>query len=153
MDNDCNNAIALMKNGESMACGLIAEEDKEFGSVFEVPLKHEEQVKEALSIDTEQIKHISAEQQEQLLTVLNQDRFTEKTGLCTLVEHEIELKPNFRVKEFRICFNRPSTSRMASPLAIIKKKDGSLQLVCDYKYINSFTIARKNTRCLLLKLF
>ena len=43
----------------------------------------------------EQINHLSAEQQGQLLTILNkyQDRFTEKTGLCTLVEHEIELKP------------------------------------------------------------
>jgi len=25
----------------AMACGLIAEEDEEFGSVVEVPLKHE----------------------------------------------------------------------------------------------------------------
>src|SRR6218665_494505 len=98
-----------------------------------------------------------------LVTILNkyQDRFTEKTELCTLVEHEIELKPDFRVKEFaayRIPFAyrpeverqiqdmlqqgiiKPSTSRMASPLVIVKKKDGSLRLACDYRYINSFTI-------------
>ena len=116
-----------------------------------------------MNIDVEQINHLSAEQQGQLLTILNkyQDRFTEKTGLCTLVEHEIELKPDFRVKEFaayRIPFAyrpeverqiqdmlqqgiiKPSTSRMASPLVLVKKKDGSLRLACDYRYINSFTI-------------
>src|SRR6218665_2260638 len=98
--------------------------------------------KERLNIDVEQINHLSAEQQGQLLTILNkyQDRFTEKTGLCTLVEREIELKPDFRVKEFaayRIPFAyrpeverqiqdmlqqgiiKPSTSRMASPLVIV----------------------------------
>src|SRR6218665_2330805 len=32
------------------------------------------------------------------------------------------------------------TSRMASPLVIVKKEDGSLRLACDYRYINSFTI-------------
>src|SRR6218665_256118 len=67
-----------------------------------MPLKQEEQKTERLNIDAEQINHLSAEQQRQLLAILNkyQDRFTEKTGLCTLVEHEIELKPDFRVKEF-----------------------------------------------------
>ena len=35
---------------------------------------------------------------------------------------------------------KQSTSRMASPLVMVKKKDGSLPLACDYRYINSFTI-------------
>src|SRR6218665_2069648 len=35
---------------------------------------------------------------------------------------------------------KPSTSRMASPLVIVTKKDGSLRLACNYRYINSFTI-------------
>src|SRR6218665_2913818 len=139
----------------NITCGLIAEEDEEFGSVVEVPLKKEERKKERLSIEAEQINHLSTEQQGHLLTILNkyQDRFTEKTGLCTLVEHEIDLKPDFRVKEFaayRIPFAyrpeverqiqdmlqqgiiKPSTSRMASPLVIVMKKDGSLRLACDY---------------------
>src|SRR6218665_2192558 len=100
-----------------MPCGLIAEEDEEFGSVVEVPLKQEEQKTEGLNIDEELINHLSAEQKDQLLTILNkyQDRFTEKTGLCTLVEHEIELKSDFRVKEFaayRILFAyRPEVER------------------------------------------
>ena len=65
-------------------------------------LKQEEQKKERSSIDAEQINHLSTEQRGQILTILNkyQDRVTEMTELCTLVEHEIELKPDFRVKEF-----------------------------------------------------
>ena len=35
---------------------------------------------------------------------------------------------------------KPSSRRMASPLVIVKKKDGSLRLACDYRYINSFTV-------------
>ena len=81
--------------------------------MVEIPLKQEDQKKERLNIDDEQINHLTIEQRGQLLTILNkyQNRFIEKTGLCSLVEHEIELKPNFRVKEFtayRIPFaNRP----------------------------------------------
>jgi len=33
-----------------------------------------------------------------------------------------------------------STSPMASPLVILKKKDGSHKLACDYRYIKSFTV-------------
>lgn len=35
---------------------------------------------------------------------------------------------------------KPSTIRMASPLVIFKKKDGSLRLACDYRYVNSFSL-------------
>src|SRR6218665_2401582 len=97
MGNECHKIIHANKRRKyytrALACGLIAEEDEEFGSVVEVPLKQEEQKKERLSIAAEQINHLSTEQQGQLLTILNiyQDRFTEKTGLCTLVEHEIGL--------------------------------------------------------------
>jgi len=47
----------------ALACGLFVEEDEEFGSVVEVPLKQEEQKKERLSIDAEQINHLSTKQQ------------------------------------------------------------------------------------------
>ena len=78
-----------------------------------------------------------------------------------MVEHEIVLKPEFREKEFmtyripliyraeverqikemlQANIIKPSSSRMASPLVIVKKKDGSLRLACDYRYINSFTV-------------
>src|SRR6218665_1540493 len=102
---------------KSFSMWTIPQKDEEFGSVVEMPLKQEEQNTERLNIDAEQINHLSAEQQGQLLTILNkyQDRFTEKTELSTLVEHEIELKPDFRVKEFaayRIPFAyRPEVER------------------------------------------
>ena len=50
--------------------------------MVEVPLKQEEQKTERWNIDAEQINHLSAEQQGQLLTILNkyQDRFTERLG-------------------------------------------------------------------------
>src|SRR6218665_2602466 len=100
MGNECRKIIHADKirnyYTRALACGLIVEEDEEFGSVVEVPLKQEEQKAERLNIDAEQINLLSAEQQGQLLTILDkyQDRFTERTGLCTLVEHEIELKPD-----------------------------------------------------------
>src|SRR6218665_323114 len=153
MGNECHKIIHANKMRKyyttAVACGLIAEEDEEFGSVVEVPLKQEEQTKERLIIDAEQINHLSSEQQGQLLTILNkyQDRFTEKTGLCTLVKHEIELKPDFRVKEFaayRIPFAyrpeverhiqdmfqqgiiKPYTRLMARPHVFVRKRNGLL---------------------------
>jgi len=121
MGNECHKIIHANKIRKyytrALACGLIVEEDEEFGSVVEVPLKQEVQKKERLSIDAEQINYLSTEQQGQLLTIRNkyQDRFIEKNGLCTLVEHETELKPDFRVKEFaayRIPFAyRPGVER------------------------------------------
>src|SRR5688572_23959433 len=148
----------------AMSCGLIVEEDEDFGSVVELMTKNDLQdEKNSLNLDPDQIKHLTLTQQKQLLEVLNKysDRFSEKPGLCTLVEHEIELKPEFREKEFmayripliyraeverqikemlQANIIKPSSSRMASPLVIVKKKDGSLRLACDYRYINLFTV-------------
>jgi len=65
MGNECHKIIHANKIRKyytrALACGLIAEKDEEFGSVVEVPLKHEEQRKEALSIDADQINHLSTQ--------------------------------------------------------------------------------------------
>jgi len=46
MGNECQKIMHANKirtsSTRAMACGLIAEEDEEFDSVVEVPLKHEE---------------------------------------------------------------------------------------------------------------
>jgi len=34
---------------------------------------------------------------------------------------------------------RPSNSPMASPIVCVAKKDGSVRIACDYRYLNSFT--------------
>src|SRR6218665_1410902 len=121
MANECHKIIHANEIRKyytrALACGLIADEDEEFDSVVEVPLTQEEQKKKKLSIDADQINHLSTEQQRQLLTILNKchEPFTEKTGLCTLVEHEIELKSDFRMKEFAASQNpfayRPEVER------------------------------------------
>jgi len=49
----------------------------------------------------------------------------------------------------RIC---PSKSPMAAPVFFIKKKDGSLQLVQDYRVLNSMTVKNKYPLPLISKL-
>src|SRR5688572_10771461 len=89
----------------TLNCGLIVEEDEDFGSVVELPLKSDSRDDDdhSLNLDAEQIGHLTSSQQKQLLEVLNKycDRFSEKPGLCTLVEHEIVLKPEFLFTKFK----------------------------------------------------
>jgi len=47
---------------------------------------------------------------------------------------------------------RPSKSSMAAPVFFIKKKDGSLQLVQDYRALNSMTVKNKYPLPLISKL-
>ena len=71
----------------AMSCGLIAEEDEDFGSVVELLTKNDLQdEKNSLNLDPDQINHLTLTQQKQLLKVLNKysDRFSEKPGLCTV---------------------------------------------------------------------
>src|ERR1700733_11314301 len=147
----------------SLSCGLIREEDETFGKVIEVFAKNPDAVDKQFILKDSQITHLNEKQQKQLLEVLNRyaDRFSKQPGLCELVEHEIQLKDDFRPKEFKAYriplvyraevdrqiqsmlqenIIRPSSSPMASPLVIVKKKDGSLRLACDYRYINSDTV-------------
>ena len=47
---------------------------------------------------------------------------------------------------------QPSKSPMASPVFFIKKKDGSLQLVQDYRALNAITVKNKYLLPLILEL-
>ena len=99
----------------------------------------------------------------ELLHVLDQfpECFSDKPGLCELVTHEIKVTPEFKSKQFKAYripeilkgeidwqidellkqgFIKPSKSPMASPIVGILKKDKSVCLTCDFRYINKYIV-------------
>ena len=116
------------------------------------------------SIDRNKLEHLSNVQQCQLLQLLDRYAccFSAKPGLCRVTEHRIDVTANFvpkRMRPYRIPeILKPeverqikelldtgmivrSSSPMASPLVCVAKKQGGVRLACDYRYMNSFTIA------------
>src|SRR5688572_30749335 len=69
----------------TMVCGLVVDEDEDFGRVYEMPVKNDKEFK-TLQIEYDQIKHLSLMQQKQLIDLLSEfhDRFSDKPGLCTV---------------------------------------------------------------------
>ena len=89
--------------------------------------------------------------------------FLDKQGLCTYVEHRLQVSSDFepkRLREYHIPellreevqsqidglikdgFIVPSTSPMASPLVcVLKGREGKagVRLAIDYRYVNRFT--------------
>ena len=89
------------------------------------------------------------------------DRFSDSPGLCTVVEHEINVTSDFRPRMTRAYrmpemlkreierevdellkagFIVPSRSPMASGGVCVLKADKSIRMACDYRYLNSYTI-------------
>jgi len=87
--------------------------------------------------------------------------FSDRPGYCDVLYHEIKLQPNFKPKQskaYRIPeilkpevekqidqlvadgFLVPSKSPMSSPILCVLKQD-KVRLVCDYRYVNAFTVA------------
>ena len=88
--------------------------------------------------------------------------FSDKPGLCSIAEHRINVTPEFQPKRMRP-YRVPeamkpeverqiqelldgglivrSDSPMASPLVCVAKKQGGVRLACDFRYVNSFTVA------------
>jgi len=108
-------------------------------------------------ISTEQLKHLSPEQQTRLLAVLDNfaDCFTETPGHCTRVSDIFRPKTSraYRVPEvlkeeierqvtqfLELDFIQPSRSPMSSGIVCVVKPDKSIRLACDYQYLNSHTI-------------
>ena len=152
-------------------CAVINESDVDFGpievvetSIGQPSIKSE--LPPSKRIDVEKLSHLSKSQQIELLKLLDKYSvcFSETPGLCTLVEHEVHVTPDFKPKRLReykvpekmkaevdrqiqdllqLGFIRPSKSEMASPLVCIRKgpdlKDG-VRLAVDYRYVNKFTV-------------
>ena len=54
-------------------------------------------------IDPDKLKHLSAQQKKELLSVLdkNPECFSDKPGLCTMVTNEINVTSDFKPKRLR----------------------------------------------------
>ena len=98
-----------------------------------------------------------------MLTLLDKfdEVFADSPGLCTAVEHEINVTSDFRpriTRAYRVpeIVNReierqvndllkaglivPSRSPMASGVVCVLKPDNSICMACDYRYRNSYTV-------------
>jgi hypothetical protein len=114
-------------------------------------------------VSAEQVDHLSVDQHVELLSVLDEfaDVFSDKPGLCTLVEHNIVTTPDFKPKAFKAYkipevlrqevdrqinqlldwdFIEPTQSPMASPIVCALKKDQSIRLAVNYIYLNKHTV-------------
>ena len=146
---------------------VIAEQDSDCGDVLPVPPGIDDCLP-SKRINRDKLAHLKSEQQNELLTLLDEFHvcFSDKPGLLKNVEHEITTLPGFvpkRHKPYRIPemlkpeverqievllqdgFIVPSSSPMISPIVCVIKhgtfKAGSMQvrIVCDYRYLNKYT--------------
>jgi len=146
---------------------VIADQDVEFGNIVSMPCVEAEKLP-SCTIDKMLIDHLADKEQQQLLELLDEFSacFSDKPGLCSVVQHEVVTLPGFvpkRIKPYRIPESLkpeverqidillkdgiivPSTSPMISPIVCVVKqgeiKTGSMQvrIVCDYRYLNKYT--------------
>ena len=86
-------------------CTVIREEHDEFGHVPTVDAcaNNLEELLPSQKIDSNGLSHLSTKERRQLLNVLDRypSCFSEKAGVCTLVEHEMIVKPEFRPKRMK----------------------------------------------------
>jgi len=149
-------------------CAVVYEDDRDFGHIDPIPenlCPPEEVQLPSKQIDGESLKHLSPEQQTELLCILDKyhEIFSDKPGYTDVVTHRILLKEGFkprRLAAYRVPEKlkvevdrqienkltngiiRKSSSPMVSPLVcVLKGKDGcnGVRLAVDYRYVNSFT--------------
>ena len=161
--------LLLTDDCDVNSCALISDQDESFGEIHSISSSGDDQSVNKLPsqlIDRETLSHLSVQQQEELLQLLDKyaDCFSEIPGLTTRVEHTLELTSDFKPKQMRE-YKVPeflkaeverqisemlangiiteSSSSMCSPLVLVKKgktfSDG-IRLAVDYRYLNSFTV-------------
>ena len=148
--------------------GVINDSDYEFGHVDTPPnvadrhtdLKPSEKL---LSQSPEKLNHLNHDQRCELLGLLDKyaECFSDSPGYCDVVCHEIKLKSDFipkQSKAYRIPeilkpeverqidqlvrngFLVPSKSPNSSPILCVLKGNNQIRIVCDFRYVNSFTV-------------
>jgi len=89
--------------------GINSEQDVDFGEVRYAPIPADNLASQTPSerIDKASLNHLSDEQQDDLLALLDEfcDVFSETPGLCKAVEHDVRVTPEFRprmTKAYRV---------------------------------------------------
>lgn len=164
----CDSFLEDLETSSINTCAIIREADEDFGELSSIPHQiHEQKSVELPSskIDLAAIAHLSEERQAELLQVLDRypECFSETPGFTDVIEHEIDVPPEFKPKrlrayrvpeklkpevdkEIQLMLNagiiRPSRSPMASPLVcILKGPEGreGIRLAVDYRFVNKYT--------------
>ena len=142
--------------------GIIYDKDVDFGPVSYPQWESNEKNLPSEQINRDALSHLSQSEQEKLLALLDEfrDCFSDKPGLCTYVEHEIEVDASFAPKRssaykvptvlkeeierqvtelLKLGFIQPSKSPQSSGVVCVVKSDKSIRMACDYRYLNSHT--------------
>ena len=162
---DLEDGVAGSESTSCFGCAVINDDDGEWGEIHTFTKSPDKEILlPSEKIDPQQIAHLSTEQQHRLLAVLDKyhECFSDDPGLCTLVQHEINLLPDFRPKRLKayrvperlkpqvsqeiqhlldLGVIRPSSSDMVSPLVVVLKGPGGrdgIRLAVDYSYVNRF---------------
>ena len=145
-------------------CAIVHDEDEDFGDIREInpTSKVTDSSLPSQKIDRAKIAHLSEQQQEELLNLLDQfsECFADRPGFCDFMQHEIHVGEDFRPKRLRayrvpenlkpavrkeiqqmldLAIIKPSKSEMASPIVcVLKGKAGQdgVRIAVDYRYLN-----------------
>jgi len=143
-------------HGSVHHCAIVYEQDVDFWYVNTVdPSKSPDQLLPSQKIDPAKLSHLT-----ELLDELPQC-FSDNPGFCNVVQHEIHVTSDFKLKRLRayqvpqsikpeierqirnmlnLGIIKPSKSEMASPIVCVLKgrhgKDG-IRIAVDYRYLNS----------------
>jgi len=142
-------------------CAVIYDDDSDFGSVDVIDTDQYQQPELLPSqrIDLNSLSHLTVEQRTKLFALLDKysEYFSEKAGLCTVLQHEINVSADFKPKRLRayrvpeklkpmvdllkLGIIKPSKSEMGSPIVCVLKgndgKDG-IRIAIDYRYLNKY---------------
>jgi len=162
----CDTVTTSCENTKMNHCAVIYDDDSDFGSadVIDTDQFQQPELLPSQRIDLTTLLHLSVEQRTKLLALLDKysECFSEKRGLCTVLQHEINVSADFkpkRLRAYRVPENlkpmveaqinellklgiiKPPKSEMGSPIVcVLKGKDGKdgVRIAVDYRYLNKY---------------